>query len=253
MWIEGTRSEILWHSQQVFGKSALPRRMWKSMSPAYLAMVYPGFYMLPLVGSVLVSKPSDTARVICSTSQVVQVSITCGEGHMIRRPCPSSLGSGGFPAPKSDEQSESSGNPIWSLEFSECALTSKHLRNPCFLSSMWVNCTSKYKLTNHVLNFIEFVTKHHHIPSPYSSDCPNMSIHESDWQYLWFLIPVSAHVTHWPIACELDIISCSPNLSTSQKCFEKIPSSKKSPTGPTERTPKPEYLIALATYLGVHW
>ena len=26
--------------------------------------------------------------------------------------------------------------------------------------------------------------------------------------------------------------------------------SKKSPTGPTERTPKPEYLIALATYLG---
>ena len=29
--------------------------------------------------------------------------------------------------------------------------------------------------------------------------------------------------------------------------------SKKSPTGPTEWTPKPEYLIALATYLGVHW
>ena len=29
--------------------------------------------------------------------------------------------------------------------------------------------------------------------------------------------------------------------------------SKKSPTGPTERTPKPEYLIALATYLGVRW
>ena len=26
--------------------------------------------------------------------------------------------------------------------------------------------------------------------------------------------------------------------------------SKKSPTGPTEGTPKPEYLIALATYLG---
>ena len=26
--------------------------------------------------------------------------------------------------------------------------------------------------------------------------------------------------------------------------------SKKSPTGPTERTPKPEYLIVLATYLG---
>ena len=29
--------------------------------------------------------------------------------------------------------------------------------------------------------------------------------------------------------------------------------SKKSPTGPTERTPKPEYVIALATYLGVRW
>ena len=29
--------------------------------------------------------------------------------------------------------------------------------------------------------------------------------------------------------------------------------SKKSPTGPTERTPKPEYLISLATYLGVRW
>ena len=29
--------------------------------------------------------------------------------------------------------------------------------------------------------------------------------------------------------------------------------SKKSPTGPTERTPKPEYLIALAAYLGVCW
>ena len=29
--------------------------------------------------------------------------------------------------------------------------------------------------------------------------------------------------------------------------------SKKSPTGPTERTPKPEYLIALATYYGVRW
>ena len=29
--------------------------------------------------------------------------------------------------------------------------------------------------------------------------------------------------------------------------------SKKSPTGPTERTPKPEYLQALVTYLGVRW
>ena len=29
--------------------------------------------------------------------------------------------------------------------------------------------------------------------------------------------------------------------------------SKKSPTGPAERTPKPENLIALATSLGVRW
>ena len=29
--------------------------------------------------------------------------------------------------------------------------------------------------------------------------------------------------------------------------------SKTSPTGPTEGTPKPEYLIALVTYLGIHW
>ena len=36
--------------------------------------------------------------------------------------------------------------------------------------------------------------------------------------------------------------------------MKKIASNiKKSPTGPTERTPKPEYLIALATYLGVRW
>ena len=29
--------------------------------------------------------------------------------------------------------------------------------------------------------------------------------------------------------------------------------SKKSPTEPTERTPKPGYLIALVTFLGVRW
>ena len=34
---------------------------------------------------------------------------------------------------------------------------------------------------------------------------------------------------------------------------KKTLGSKKSPTGPTERTPKPEYLIALATSLGVRW
>ena len=35
--------------------------------------------------------------------------------------------------------------------------------------------------------------------------------------------------------------------------YKCINMSKKSPTGPTERTPKPKYLIALATYLGVRW
>ena len=36
-------------------------------------------------------------------------------------------------------------------------------------------------------------------------------------------------------------------------CLSHSNISKKSRTGPTERTPKPEYLIALATYLGVRW
>ena len=34
---------------------------------------------------------------------------------------------------------------------------------------------------------------------------------------------------------------------------QELPVSKKSPIGPTERTPKPEYLLALATSLGVRW
>ena len=38
-----------------------------------------------------------------------------------------------------------------------------------------------------------------------------------------------------------------------KRWHQKIDVSKKSQTGPTERTPKPEYLIALATYLGVRW
>ena len=40
----------------------------------------------------------------------------------------------------------------------------------------------------------------------------------------------------------------------SQVFLRKMDGSKKSPTvGPTERTPKPEYLIALPIYLGVRW
>ena len=40
-----------------------------------------------------------------------------------------------------------------------------------------------------------------------------------------------------------------PAFSASLRCEL----SKKSPTGRTERTPKPGYLIAPATYLGVRW
>ena len=44
------------------------------------------------------------------------------------------------------------------------------------------------------------------------------------------------------------------NLTKNKAIFGKyMAKSEKSPTGPTERTPKPEYLIALATYLGVRW
>ena len=42
-------------------------------------------------------------------------------------------------------------------------------------------------------------------------------------------------------------------LEIQAQTVQSVQPSKKSPTGPTERTPKPEYLIALATYLGVRW
>ena len=41
--------------------------------------------------------------------------------------------------------------------------------------------------------------------------------------------------------------------NTSEESEYMYKFSKKSPTGPTEWTPKPEYLIALAPYLGVRW
>lgn len=44
-----------------------------------------------------------------------------------------------------------------------------------------------------------------------------------------------------------------PNIWGTGRCGAEIQNSKKSPTGPTERTPKPENLIALATSLGVRW
>ena len=46
--------------------------------------------------------------------------------------------------------------------------------------------------------------------------------------------------------------SCNPQQRM-QLHFWSIYFSKKSPTGPTEWTPKPEYLITLAPYLGVRW
>ena len=42
-------------------------------------------------------------------------------------------------------------------------------------------------------------------------------------------------------------------FSTSLGILGLLVYSKKSPTGPTERTPKPENLIALATSLGIRW
>ena len=41
--------------------------------------------------------------------------------------------------------------------------------------------------------------------------------------------------------------------SYTQLSRKKMIDSKKSPTGPTQRTPNPEYLTALAVNLGVRW
>ena len=42
-------------------------------------------------------------------------------------------------------------------------------------------------------------------------------------------------------------------LGPKEKNLKPYIISKKSPTGPTVWTPKPKYLIAPATYLGVRW
>ena len=54
---------------------------------------------------------------------------------------------------------------------------------------------------------------------------------------------------------QTDIFPCAfiSRLQSTTIRNEGTKGSKKSPTGPTERTPKPEYLIALAIYLGVRW
>ena len=41
--------------------------------------------------------------------------------------------------------------------------------------------------------------------------------------------------------------------SCNDPCSLRCKYSKKSPTGPTEQTRNPEYLTALAIYLGVRW
>ena len=52
--------------------------------------------------------------------------------------------------------------------------------------------------------------------------------------YIYIYLHIYIYI-YYMIICEYDYVS------------------KKSPTGPSEWTPKPEYLIALAPYLGVHW
>ena len=56
-----------------------------------------------------------------------------------------------------------------------------------------------------------------------------------------------------PGVCETGVCWGSLRMIESVKNRQLNKQSKKSPTGPTERTPKPEYLITLPTYLGVRW
>ena len=48
-------------------------------------------------------------------------------------------------------------------------------------------------------------------------------------------------------------IVAMPQIDPNQKGKALLGSKKSPPVGPSEWTPKPEYLIALAPYLGVHW
>ena len=52
--------------------------------------------------------------------------------------------------------------------------------------------------------------------------------------------------------CLTEIVDALLSQSNSRES-QKIPQPKKSPTGPTERTPKPEYLKTLPIFLGVRW
>ena len=64
---------------------------------------------------------------------------------------------------------------------------------------------------------------------------------------------MSNEETRWLFLVYTKGILSYPNMIIQDKIIYIDIQSKKSPTGPTEWTPQPEYLIALATYLGVRW
>ena len=121
----------------------------------------------------------------------------------------------------------------------------------------------------HVRIIVHYDTSHFHFMHVYPV--------YSCLMYCWFIaseylqLLVSIVSTYWfihTISTYIHHLGIFPPLSTPSQCahFEKFThlktnifppkgtiESKKSPTGPTERTPKPQYLIALATSLGVRW
>ena len=121
----------------------------------------------------------------------------------------------------------------------------------------------------HVKIIVHYDTSHFHFMHVYPV--------YSCLMYCWFIaseylqLLVSIVSTYWfihTISTYIHHLGIFPPLSTPSQCahFEKFTllktnifppkgtiESKKSPTGPTERTPKPQYLIALATSLGVRW
>ena len=64
---------------------------------------------------------------------------------------------------------------------------------------------------------------------------------------------MSNEETRWLFLVYTKGILSYPNMIIQDKIIYIDIQSKKSPTGPTEWTPQPEYLIALATYLKVRW
>ena len=60
-------------------------------------------------------------------------------------------------------------------------------------------------------------------------------------------------VFFWFFNVPMSITRVIQNRNLNSRHVMNMSYTKKSPTGPTEPNPKPEYLITLATYLGVHW